>query len=218
MIDHTGRNLYLILIPNSVTDQNDLTQKYCDFDKIDFEILKDLSSDYIWTWKSGFSNKIRQSVCMYWCALLQTERLNAFYSYSVFKSLSIIGRYQVNKNIPAQRIGIHGANRYGFQIRESRSAEYAEVCAMLLHRRCQDPDYIASNCRMTDAWRIWKDFEGSCCSLIEVKLPEFFRRNWEKSRNTLATISGFKAEILSTYVIQVYKVADTQAPSITDLV
>jgi hypothetical protein len=26
MIDHTGRNLYLILIPNSVTDQNDLTQ------------------------------------------------------------------------------------------------------------------------------------------------------------------------------------------------
>jgi molybdenum cofactor biosynthesis enzyme MoaA len=29
MIDHTGRNLYLILIPNSVTDQNDLTQVYC---------------------------------------------------------------------------------------------------------------------------------------------------------------------------------------------
>jgi hypothetical protein len=26
MIDHTGRNFYLILIPNSVTDQNDLTQ------------------------------------------------------------------------------------------------------------------------------------------------------------------------------------------------
>jgi hypothetical protein len=26
MIDHTGRNLYLILIPKSVTDQNDLTQ------------------------------------------------------------------------------------------------------------------------------------------------------------------------------------------------
>jgi hypothetical protein len=26
MIDHTGRNLYLILIPNSVTGQNDLTQ------------------------------------------------------------------------------------------------------------------------------------------------------------------------------------------------
>jgi hypothetical protein len=29
MIDHTGRNLYLILIPNSVTDQNDLTQITC---------------------------------------------------------------------------------------------------------------------------------------------------------------------------------------------
>jgi hypothetical protein len=28
MIDHTGRNLYLILIPNSVTDQNNLTQVY----------------------------------------------------------------------------------------------------------------------------------------------------------------------------------------------
>jgi hypothetical protein len=27
-IDHIGRNLYLILIPNSVTDQNDLTQVY----------------------------------------------------------------------------------------------------------------------------------------------------------------------------------------------
>jgi hypothetical protein len=28
MIDHTGRNLYFILIPNSVTDQNDLIQEW----------------------------------------------------------------------------------------------------------------------------------------------------------------------------------------------
>jgi hypothetical protein len=27
MIDHIGRSLYHILIPNSVTDQNDLTQE-----------------------------------------------------------------------------------------------------------------------------------------------------------------------------------------------
>jgi hypothetical protein len=41
MIDHTGRNLYLILIPNSVTYQNDLTQVkivYNSFQIVRYEI------------------------------------------------------------------------------------------------------------------------------------------------------------------------------------
>jgi hypothetical protein len=36
MIDHTRRNLYLILIPNNVRDQNDLTQDIIIIDFNDF--------------------------------------------------------------------------------------------------------------------------------------------------------------------------------------
>jgi hypothetical protein len=41
MIDHTGRNLYLILIPNSVTDQNDLTQLCLAFHFQDLKVRDD---------------------------------------------------------------------------------------------------------------------------------------------------------------------------------
>jgi hypothetical protein len=39
------------------------------------------------------------------CVSLASERLEGFYSYSAFKSLSIIGRFPVNMNIPAPKTG-----------------------------------------------------------------------------------------------------------------
>jgi hypothetical protein len=40
------------------------------------------------------------------CALLLSERLDNFYSYSIFKNLSILGgQCSVNINIPAPKIG-----------------------------------------------------------------------------------------------------------------
>lgn len=38
-------------------------------------------------------------------ASLASERLEGFYSYTAFKSLSIIGRFPVNMNIPAAKTG-----------------------------------------------------------------------------------------------------------------
>jgi hypothetical protein len=40
-----------------------------------------------------------------WWASLVPERLDGFYSYSAFLSISVIGRCQVNVNIPALQIG-----------------------------------------------------------------------------------------------------------------
>jgi hypothetical protein len=40
------------------------------------------------------------------CASLASERLEGFYSYSLFKSLSIVGRYPMNINILAPKIGV----------------------------------------------------------------------------------------------------------------
>jgi hypothetical protein len=39
------------------------------------------------------------------CAFLLPERLDGFYSYSVFKTLPVIGRFPINMNIPVTKIG-----------------------------------------------------------------------------------------------------------------
>jgi hypothetical protein len=46
------------------------------------------------------------SVCTSMCSLLTPERLNGFYSYSVFKNVSIIRRSPVNMDIIVTTIGV----------------------------------------------------------------------------------------------------------------
>jgi hypothetical protein len=51
-----------------------------------------------------FCNVICMDVHM--CPLLATERLDGFYSYSVFRSFSVTGQSSVNINILAPKIGV----------------------------------------------------------------------------------------------------------------
>jgi hypothetical protein len=78
-------------------------RKYCDAKKCDLEILMDLHIFRL----IGYENVVLAChlyVCMDVCPLVP-EQLDGFYSYSVVKSLSIIGQCPVNMNIPAPKIG-----------------------------------------------------------------------------------------------------------------
>jgi hypothetical protein len=57
-----------------------------------------------WIWRGGFRNVVCMYVYMY-LATLAPQWFNRFYSYSVFKSLFIVGQGLVSMNIPAPKIG-----------------------------------------------------------------------------------------------------------------
>jgi hypothetical protein len=82
-------------------------RNYCDREKIDPEILMDSQvfnpSDYK-TWLLVCCLAVCVCVCLRARAPLSSERLGGLYSYSTFKSSSIIGRCPVNLGIPAPEI------------------------------------------------------------------------------------------------------------------
>jgi hypothetical protein len=75
-------------------------RKYCDSKKTDLEILMDLHIFSTPEYEVVFG---MLPVCM--CTSLVSERLEGFYFYSVFRSLSILGQCLVNINILAPKIG-----------------------------------------------------------------------------------------------------------------
>jgi hypothetical protein len=76
--------------------------KYCDGEKVNLEILKDvhvLSPSECEKVVSDMPS-VFLSVCVWMCASLAPEMLVRFHSYLVFKTLCIIVRCPVNMNIP----------------------------------------------------------------------------------------------------------------------
>jgi hypothetical protein len=57
-----------------------------------------------WIGRNGFRNAI--SLHVWVCSSLAVEWLDGFYSYSIFKSVSVIGRCQMNMNIQAPKVGV----------------------------------------------------------------------------------------------------------------